>query len=91
MTPRPKREPRLDLIEVCWRVVGPSANVIECGIYRTDVGLEVRAGYSLDNLLRSEFTTDIEFARHVATIWKEAAIEKGFTEIPGKLSAPHDS
>ncbi len=33
MTPRPKREPRLDLIEVCWRLVGPSTHVIECGIY----------------------------------------------------------
>ena len=42
MTPLPNREPRLDPIAVCWRVVGPSEKVIECGIYRTDVRLDVR-------------------------------------------------
>ena len=50
MTPRPPREPRLDLLETCWRFLGPSRRVFECGIYRTDVGLELRAGYGPDDL-----------------------------------------
>ncbi len=83
MTPRPNREPRLDLIEVCWRVVGPSTKIIECGIYRTDAGLEVRCGYSVEHLLRSEFATGIDIARDIASAWKDAVIEKGsFTELP---------
>ena len=32
-------------IETCWAVVGPSRRPLFCGIYRTDVGLEVRIGY----------------------------------------------
>ena len=78
-----RKLPRLDLIEVCWRVVGPSTHVIECGIYRTDAGLEVRCGYSAEHLLRSEFSTDIDIARDIADAWKHAVIEKGsFTELP---------
>jgi hypothetical protein len=80
MTPRPKIEPRLDLLEVCWRVVGPSENVIECGIYRTDVGLEVRVGYSVEHLIRSQFAVEIGTARETADEWKRAAIAKGFVE-----------
>jgi hypothetical protein len=57
MTPRPKAEPRLELLEMCWRVVGSSQRVIECGIYRTDIGLDVRVGYSIEDLLRSQFAT----------------------------------
>ena len=82
MTPRPRREPRLDLREVCWRVVGPSQKVIECGIYRTDAGLEVRVGYSVNDLMRSQFALDPGLAREIAAEWKDAAIQKGFTEVP---------
>ena len=40
-------EPRLELLETCWRVTAPSGSskVLACGVYRTDVGLELRAGY----------------------------------------------
>ena len=34
-------------VEVCWRAVDPSEKVIKCGIYHTDVGLDVRVGYRL--------------------------------------------
>ena len=63
-------------------MVGPSTHVIECGIYRTEVGLEVRCGYSVEHLLRSEFATDIDIARDIAATWKDAVMEKGrFTEL----------
>jgi hypothetical protein len=83
MTPRPKPEPRLDLLEVCWRVVGPSKKVIDCGIYRTDVGLEVRCAYSesVEHLIRSQFAIEIGTAREIAEAWKQAAITKGFEEV----------
>ena len=83
MTPRPKPEARLDLIEVCWRVVGPSEKVIECGIYQTDVGLDVRVGYTIEHLIRSQFAVQIGAAREIVAAWKHAAIEKGFVEVSG--------
>jgi hypothetical protein len=83
MTPRPTIEPRLDLLEVCWRVVGPTEKVIECGIYRTDVGLEVRCRYAehVEHLFRSQFATEIAAARAIADEWKGAVLEKGFAEL----------
>jgi hypothetical protein len=82
MTPRPTPEPRLDLVEVCWRVVGPSKKVIDCGIYRTAVGLEVRCAYSerVEDFLRSQFANEIGMAREIAEAWKHAAMAKGFQE-----------
>jgi hypothetical protein len=48
--------PTLDLLETCWRFAGPSrGRVFSCGIYRTAAGLEVRAGHSPDDLIRSQF------------------------------------
>jgi len=83
MTPRPKPKPRLDLLEVCWRVVGPSTKVVDCGIYRTDVGLEVRCAYSErgEDFLRSQFASEIGLAREIAEAWKQAAMAKGFEEV----------
>ena len=70
--------PRLDLIEACWRVVGPSGKPIACGIYRSDAGVEVRAGYSINDVVRSEFASEIGAAREIAEAWKLAALAKGF-------------
>ena len=83
MTPRQRREPRLVRLEVCWRLVEPpSQKVIECGIYRTDAGLEVRCGYGDENLLRSQFAHEIGAAREIAEAWKDAVLAKGsFTDV----------
>jgi len=85
MTPRPKIEPRLDLLEVCWRVVGPSQVPIECSIYRTDAGLDVRVRYTdqADRLIQSQFAIEIGTARDIAAEWKRAAIAKGFLDLMG--------
>jgi hypothetical protein len=71
------------LIEMFWRVVGPSGKPIVCGVYETSAGLEVRChlSESIDALIRSERVTDIDIARDIATAWKQAAIEKGFTDL----------
>jgi hypothetical protein len=61
--------PRLDLIEVAWRMRAPSGRVLECGIYRTDFGYEARMGYSIDDLL-------------AVNLHDDAARSPKFTDIP---------
>ena len=74
--------PALDLLETSWRVKAPSGGLITCGVYRTDApGLEVRAGFSGDDLLRSQRTLEIGSAREVAEQWRQAVLAKGFTEV----------
>jgi hypothetical protein len=48
--------------------------VLSCGIYRTDLGLEVRCGYDED-LLRSDYAVEISGAREVAEQWRQAVLE----------------
>ena len=69
--------PRLDLLDTCWRFVGPSKRVFVCEIYETDIGLEVRASYSLDDIIRTQYAVDIETAREVADEWRRAVLAKG--------------
>jgi hypothetical protein len=77
--------PKLDLVETFWRVVGPTGKPIVCGVYETEAGLEVRCHLveSVDALVRSERVPDLDIARDVAAAWKQAAIDKGFTEVDG--------
>ena len=63
MTPRPRPESRLELLEVCWRFVGVSQRVVTCGIYGVQTGVEVRVGYSAEDILRTQLTPDIVTAR----------------------------
>jgi hypothetical protein len=80
---RDTAQPALDLLETCWRFVGPSSGrVFSCGIYRTDAGLEVRVGYGPEDLLRSQFAIEIGAARDIAANWRQAVIAKGFDELP---------
>jgi hypothetical protein len=76
-----RREPRLELLKTCWRFIDPSQRIFECGIYRTDLGLEVRVGYGPEDLLRSQFAIEISAARDIASDWNQAVIAKGFTEL----------
>ena len=53
MTPRAKREPRLDLRHTYWRVRMPyGEKVLSCELYLTEAGLELRAQYNIDDALR---------------------------------------
>jgi hypothetical protein len=82
-------EPRLELVEMCWRFVGPSRKVFECGVYRTEVSLEVRAGYGPDDLVRSERAVEIGSARLIAAEWRKAVLAKGgFTALPADDGVP---
>lgn len=85
MTPRPLPEPRLELVERCWRMLSrqKATRILVCGIYRTDVGLEVRAGYEPDDLLYSKYVPEIAAARELGAALRQTVIEKdGFDELP---------
>jgi hypothetical protein len=85
-----KNAPRLELVETRWRMrsLQKSTRILECGIYRTaGPGLEVRCGYSVEDLLLSQRTADIESAREIAEAWRQAVIAKGgFEEIPRSVA-----
>lgn len=82
MTPRQSRKPRLDLVAPCWRMRGPSGHVLSCAIYRTDVGLEVRAGYAQD-LLHSQRVFTVDEGHELAEKFRQTVLGKGgFEELP---------
>ena len=69
-----------------WRpsVDGPAhKEVIECGIYRTAVGLEVRCAFTegAAHFILSQFAREIGTACDIAEAWKQAKLAKGFEEI----------
>jgi len=80
-----RQEPLLPvLIETSWRAIGPSQRVIVCALYEGAAGrVEVRCHYSesVDHLFRSLLVANIEGAREVASLWKQAVIDKEFTEL----------
>jgi hypothetical protein len=63
--PPPPLEPKT-FRQQCWRMVGPSNKVLSCHIVRIQTGLEVRMGYSDDDVLRTQLTPDLGTARAVA-------------------------
>jgi hypothetical protein len=74
-------------LEECWRLVGPSRNPIVCGIYADGgPGVELRVGYSGDDLVRTQRVSDADLARNIAERWKLAALAKGFAELPVEAS-----
>jgi hypothetical protein len=81
--PTPRAAPAAPtLLEECWRVVGPSKKPITCGIYVDGgPGVELRAGYAPDDLVRSQRAANVFDARDLAEEWKRAARAKGFREL----------
>lgn len=80
-TPTQHREPRLERIEICWRVVGPSKRVLTCALYRTDApGVEVRSSYTEDSLVSSSLERNLDLAREKARLWHGAVMAMGSFE-----------
>ncbi len=84
MTRKTPAPPRLELLERCWRlrtVVG--GQEVVCGIFQTDAGLEVRAGFR-DDLLQSQRAIGMAEARAVATECRRTLVEElgGVEELP---------
>ena len=61
-----------------------ATRILSCGIYRTSgPGLEVRASYSDDDLLRSQRTAEIGSAREIAEAWRLVVTGNGeFEDVP---------
>lgn len=74
--PTERRTPRLELLERCWRIRAlPTGRELVCGIFQTDVGLEVRAGYR-DDLLHSRLCSNLVIAREVAEQFKRVLVDE---------------
>ena len=73
--------PPLTLLETCWEMTSRRGRVLSCGVFSMIVGLEVRCGYSEDDLIRSQYARELRTARESATDWKRGALEKGFSEV----------
>ena len=68
----------LECLRTFWVMVGSTNVPITCALYRTPVGLEVRAGHGeRDALLRHHVFTMVG-AEAYAAIWKIAAEARGF-------------
>jgi hypothetical protein len=73
---------RLELLETYWRFRGPSGRVLECAVYQTNGGLEVRAGYGPEDALYTMRVIDEADARERAARLREAVTEaEGFDEL----------
>jgi hypothetical protein len=67
-------------IETCWAVVGPSRRPLVCGIYRTDMGLEVRVGYGDRARLYSCRAAELGGARQTAAQLRDVMNANGVFE-----------
>jgi hypothetical protein len=77
----------LELLEEQWRVMAPTGRVVTCAAYRVDgPGVEVRAGYSLEDVHRSRRVADLTHARIVAQMWLASVTPKGLKELPIRKS-----
>lgn len=59
-------------IEIAWRMRAPSGRVLECGIYLTTAGFEVRVGYHVDDPLATQYALTLDLARRNAETFREA-------------------
>ena len=71
----------MEVVAPCWRMRGPSGQVLSCAIYRTDA-CEVRAGFAND-LLHSQRVFSEEAGFVYAERYRQAILAKGgFEELP---------
>jgi hypothetical protein len=90
--PTQPNESGLELVETCWRLRSreEAGRILECAIYATAIGLELRAGYGPDDLLMSQAFVDganaesaDQRARAVAEQWRKQVIAtQGFEQLP---------
>ena len=81
-----------ELVETCWRMRSreKADDVLECAIYASAMGLELRAGYGPKNSLKSQLFVDgpnaesaDRRARTVAEQWrKQLMAVGGFEQLP---------
>lgn len=80
-TGRRPSEPTLFRIETAWQLRSPTCRTLDCGIYSTEIGIEVRMGYGENDPLYTRRHQDIHAAREDAAKLREEVLkEKGFSE-----------
>jgi hypothetical protein len=58
-----------------------SDSVVWAGRYTIATGLEVRAGYSADDIVRTQLTPEIDTAQSIAAGWRQTLIDNGFRSL----------
>ena len=61
--------------------MGPSRKELSCGVYRTLAGLELRCGYTVDDLLRSARIGPQDDARYTAAGWLHIVLSNGSFDV----------
>ncbi len=70
----------IELVEVCWRVLGDGRLII-CEMSRLDGGsFEVRVRHGED-IIRTQPSETLDVLREVASEWHEHALEQGFSDV----------
>ena len=89
-----RTEPPPELIDLCWRMLGPGNKILSAGVYRvvspiqlvagpygSRALIEVRASYGDDDLLRSEKSIGDGHAR--CAEWRQSLLAQGtWRELP---------
>ena len=70
----------MEHVQSFWRMVAPSRRLIICALYRTALGLELRAGEGEADRWLSVRVDTQRTGENWASIWKAAAESQGFTE-----------
>ena len=76
-------QPYIDRVATCWQLRSEQGRTLTCAVYRTEEsGMEVRASFNDDNVLRTERTATIATAHVIASEWREALLQTGdFSEL----------
>ena len=80
----PAPPPKNILRQQFFAVIGRGGRPMVCSSHEVETGLELRIGYSGDDVMRSELfrgNDREERLRATAETWRLALIEKGFTEV----------
>jgi hypothetical protein len=78
----------LQLLKICWRVVGLTGKPIVCGIYTDDrPGVELRVGYTLSDVLKAQRIANVETAEQMAEQWRRTALADGFADMSRRPTA----
>jgi hypothetical protein len=80
------------LLEKCWRVVGRSGSVIQCGIYPGEYQIEVRLTYGENaGAVQSRLVPDLEAGRKLAQQWLRTVLQVESAEEAWKRDYGADS
>ena len=73
------------ILEICWKVKGPSSHIITCTLSRDgEPGVVVSASYAPDHIVWSRRTFNVEKGREIAAAWLSDALRTGFERVPSE-------